>query len=64
MPFYDYSCKECGHVFEKLVRSQPGPSVLECPKCEQLSAMRKLSMFASPRGGRSAAPSCGPSGGG
>ena len=54
MPLYDYRCKNCGHTFEELVRTQPGPSVLECPKCQHMTAVRQLSLFAAARSDRGA----------
>ncbi|MCC7124116.1 MAG: zinc ribbon domain-containing protein [Acidobacteria bacterium] len=30
MPIYDYSCKSCGHEFERLVRTGDTPA---CPAC-------------------------------
>jgi putative FmdB family regulatory protein len=62
MPLYDYRCRNCGHRFEKLVRSQPGPGVLECPACGQTTALRQLSTFATAKSDRGGA--CLPSGGG
>jgi putative FmdB family regulatory protein len=63
MPLYDYRCRECGHVFEELVRSRPGPSLITCAKCGQLTAIRQLSTFAATMRGRSAGADCGPTGG-
>lgn len=31
MPIFDFTCKECGKTFEKLVRSSDIPP--ECPSC-------------------------------
>ncbi len=32
MPLYEYRCKKCGHVFEKIQKFSD-PHVSECPKC-------------------------------
>ena len=66
MPLYDYRCRECGHVFEELVRTMPGPSVLECPNCGQMTALRQLSTFStrSSGGTSTSSASCGPATGG
>jgi putative FmdB family regulatory protein len=31
MPIYEFRCKKCGHLFEKLVRVDQGA---ECPACQ------------------------------
>lgn len=33
MPLYEYRCKQCGHVFEK-IQSFSAPEEKECPKCK------------------------------
>ncbi len=33
MPLYEYQCKACGHVFEK-IKSFSGPEEKECPICK------------------------------
>jgi putative FmdB family regulatory protein len=60
VPLYEYRCQHCGHLFEQLVRAQPGPGVLECPKCGETTAVRQWSRFASGSSTRSA---CAPAGG-
>ncbi len=68
MPLYDYRCKQCGHAFEELVRTMPGPSVLECPNCGQMTALRQLSTFStrsrSSGGASTSSAGCGPATGG
>jgi putative FmdB family regulatory protein len=32
MPLYEYRCKKCGHVFEKIVKFSDKPSK-KCPEC-------------------------------
>jgi putative FmdB family regulatory protein len=63
MPLYEYSCKECAHQFELLVRTSDTP---ECPACHATTLERRFSVFAAHTGGaaaRAAAPgpcgSCG-----
>jgi putative FmdB family regulatory protein len=33
MPIYDYECKQCGHVTEKL-QFKVSKITIECPKCD------------------------------
>ena len=33
MPLYEYRCKQCGHVFEK-IQSFSAPDEKECPRCQ------------------------------
>ena len=40
MPIFDFSCKACGHQFEKLVRKE----LPKCPKCESADLERLLSL--------------------
>jgi putative FmdB family regulatory protein len=55
MPIFEYTCQDCGHAFEALVRSSTVP---ECPRChsnqleKQLSVVGKVGASA----GRVAAP--------
>jgi putative FmdB family regulatory protein len=44
MPIFEYSCEECGHEFELLVRSD---TVLECPLCQSTQLEKQLSVFAT-----------------
>lgn len=41
MPIYDYSCRDCGHTFEALVRTTTVPS---CPECRSQDLERLLSL--------------------
>jgi putative FmdB family regulatory protein len=66
LPIFEYTCSQCGHVFEKLVlkRSQDPP---ECPKCGWKRVDLKFSAFAtgaSATGKSSGSSACAPSGGG
>ncbi len=46
MPIYEYSCEECEHQFEELVR---GDEVPQCPSCgsEQLERLMSLPRVSS-----------------
>ena len=65
MPLYDFVCRECEHVFEKLVRA--GGSV-SCPECHSEKVQRMLPLPARPPESASSAanvcksdgPPCGP----
>jgi putative FmdB family regulatory protein len=48
MPIYGFDCNECGHQFEKLVRSSEAPS---CPSCNSTDLTRQLSLIARPAKG-------------
>ena len=32
MPLYEYQCKKCGHIFEKIVKFSDKP-IKKCPEC-------------------------------
>ena len=53
MPLYEYSCKECAHQFEALVRSGDTP---ECPACHTQALERRLSVFAAHTAGAAPRP--------
>jgi putative FmdB family regulatory protein len=53
MPIYEYSCKDCGHEFETLVRVSSTP---DCPSCQSTDLEKKLSVFATPAPSASTAP--------
>ncbi len=41
MPMFDYTCRQCGHAFERLIRPKsPEPS---CPECESLDVEKMIS---------------------
>lgn len=44
MPLYEYSCRECDHRFEALVRGDRTP---ECPSCHATELERRQSVFAA-----------------
>ncbi len=42
MPFFDYRCQACEHVFEVMQKaSDPAPA--ECPKCHKADLRKLLS---------------------
>ena len=41
IPIYEYSCQDCGHDFEALVRGEEQPS---CPECKSASLERQFSL--------------------
>ncbi len=49
MPIYEYSCRECGAEFEKLVGAQ---AAVACPSCESQRVTRRISLVGVKTGGR------------
>jgi len=47
MPIYEYSCRDCGTRFEKLVRASDDHAALACPSCGEKRLQRELSVFAA-----------------
>ena len=45
MPIYEYTCPDCGSVFELLRPLSQADQEADCPKCHK-PARRKLSTFA------------------
>jgi len=46
MPIYEYSCRQCGHRFEKLLKYATDESAA-CPRCGSLLVLRECSSFCS-----------------
>lgn len=46
MPFFDFECKDCGYVFDKLISAGDDESA-ECPICKSKDTMKLVSLFAS-----------------
>jgi putative FmdB family regulatory protein len=72
MPIYEYTCKDCGKSFEKLVRTMSDANGgrrggIVCPECGSKNAARALSVFAaqgsSKRADDGPPPICGRCGG-
>ena len=34
MPVYEWECRECGRVFEKMYKIKEKPESVECPECQ------------------------------
>ncbi len=47
MPLYEYRCKACGHVFEKMVRWSESDRAPVCPNCNGQETQKQISSFAS-----------------
>jgi len=47
MPLYEYRCKKCNAVFEKLVLNPAWESGLECPSCKSKELEKKISNFSN-----------------
>lgn len=63
MPIYEYSCRDCGSKFEKLIRRDSDLESLACPSCGKSELARELSTFAPQMGAsRSQPPAMCPSG--
>lgn len=41
MFIFSYSCRACGFMFESVVSTVPGPSLLVCESCDRLNAVRE-----------------------
>ena len=62
MPIYEYRCRKCGEVFERIQKVEEGGASLHCPSCGGEKPEKVLSSFSSSKG--SGAPSyCRPAGG-
>ena len=63
MPIFEYTCKKCGKVFEKLVLVRNGGDIV-CPECGSKKTAQIFSTFATASAGHTTAGvSCGPSSG-
>jgi len=47
MPIYDYECRTCGAEFDLLRRVSDDDRDVECPRCKEKNAQRKLSLTAA-----------------
>ena len=55
MPLFEFKCRDCGTVFEKIVPSST--TEVSCKKCASPQVEKLLSVFAVGAPARSAAPS-------
>lgn len=46
MPFYDYSCLQCNHDFEKMLPMSRANEAQTCPRCQSGETRKKMSAFA------------------
>jgi len=53
MPLFEYTCRQCNHDFELLVRNADAP---ECPSCHSQELERRLSVFAAHTAGAASRP--------
>jgi putative FmdB family regulatory protein len=45
MPIYEYTCQDCGHGFEKFVRSVTSVEAPLCPQCGGTHVKKGWSVF-------------------
>ena len=62
MPIYEYQCRKCGKIFEKIQKLNEGGNSLTCPYCGGKKPEKVLSSFSSSKG-TELSSSCGPTGG-
>ncbi len=63
MPIYEYRCRKCGEVFEKIMKVNEKGDSLKCPRCGEKKPEKILSSFSSKGSSEVASSSCGPTGG-
>ncbi len=61
MPIYEYRCRRCGKIFEKIQKLEEVTDSLQCPYCGGQKPEKVLSSFSSSKGTESSS-SCGPVG--
>jgi len=47
MPLYEYRCKNCGEVFDKLRPLSQADGEIRCPRCDSEETERQFSTFAA-----------------
>jgi len=47
MPLYEYRCKKCGEVFDKIRRISEADIEVTCPRCKSEETERQFSTFAT-----------------
>jgi len=43
MPLYEYTCRDCGESFDKIVRFSEADRLPECPSCGKNNTHKKIS---------------------
>jgi len=43
MPLYEYTCRDCGEDFDKIVRFSEADQMPECPCCGEGNTLKKIS---------------------
>ncbi len=61
MPIYEYRCRRCGKIFEKIQKLEEVTDSLQCPYCGGQKPEKVLSSFSSLKGTESSS-SCSPVG--
>jgi putative FmdB family regulatory protein len=46
MPYYQYTCRDCGQPFEKKLPMSQANETQSCPSCHSRETRKKLSTFA------------------
>ena len=62
MPIYEYRCRKCGKLFEKIQKVDEGGNSLKCPYCGGKKPEKVFARFSSSKGSESSS-SCSPAGG-
>ena len=57
MPIYEYQCRSCGTTFDALRSLRDSDREVECPRCKEKNAERRISLTASD--GATAKSGCG-----
>ncbi|HUU14244.1 MAG TPA: zinc ribbon domain-containing protein [Terriglobia bacterium] len=61
MPIFEYACRKCGKVFEKLIMKQ-GHGPHTCPRCGSKKVERQFSTFSTSGASSNSSRVCAPSG--
>ena len=56
MPIYEYRCRKCDKVFEKIQKMNEGGALLKCPYCGGQKPDRILSSFSCNRDAETSPP--------
>jgi putative FmdB family regulatory protein len=60
MPIYEYQCRKCGKLFEKIQKVNERGKSLKCPYCGEKKPEKMISSFSSSKG-EATTSSCGTS---